>query len=173
MRKLKFLALGLCASSLTACLTGQPNYNGFQSYYTSPNSQPYVDTRFYSNSLNYNDSMSEADVPDSYHVGALHAPTSHKEVDRTWVNSQNPQGYTIQLGESEKASQVASKLYKTPKTDRSAEIKYSNGSRTYYKGVYGSYSTYEEAQKALNNLPPDIQQGAGIKNWSSVQENSQ
>lgn len=172
MKKLKFLTLSLCATNLTACLMDQPNYPSFQSYYTGYNSQPYVDTRYYSNYSNYNESQPVVEVPDSYHLGAFHAPISHKDVDRTWVNSQNPQGYTIQLGESEKAAQIAGTLYKVPKTERSAEIKYSNGSRTYYKGVYGSFGTYEEAQKALNNLPPDIQQGAGIKNWSSVQGNT-
>ncbi|MFA5959266.1 MAG: SPOR domain-containing protein [Tatlockia sp.] len=95
--------------------------------------------------------------------------TSHKDMDSHWVSQQNPSGFTVEVLESEKASQVASVLYKAPKTNRMAEVRSSRGGKTYYKGVYGSYSSFEEAQKALNNLPSEIKQGASIKNWSKVQ----
>lgn len=172
----RILTLCLCSLGLTACVSDDSTYQGFQSYYTGYGYQPYAyqDTRFYENSSSYGGySQSTATVPNSYHTGPLHSPTSHKEMDRNWVNSQNPQGYTIQVGDSEKAAQVANKLYKAPKTDRSAEIKYSRDGRTYYKGVYGSYNNYEDAQKALNNLPPEIKQGADIKSWSKVQDGTE
>ena len=43
--------------------------------------------------------------------------------------------------------------------------------KSYYKGLYGSYSSKEEAQKALDALPADVKKEAGIKNWSNVQSN--
>lgn len=98
-------------------------------------------------------------------------PASHKDLDRSWVKNQNPQSYTIELANGEKASQVAGKLYKAPKADRRAQIKYYENGKVGYKGVYGSYPSYEAAQKAMNNLPDELKQGAGIKNWSSVQSN--
>ena len=105
-------------------------------------------------------------VPDSYYVGAYHSPTSHKDVDRNWVNSQNPQGYTIEVAEGERPAQVAGKLYKLPKNDRRAQIKYNKNGKTYYKGVYGSYNNYEDAQKALNNLPIfDLEREEWLKNY--------
>jgi septal ring-binding cell division protein DamX len=179
INKVQFLTLCLCATGLTACATDGTNYHSFQSYYASYSYQPYryQDTQYskaFDNLESYSsEPQSTAIIPDSYHTGPLHSPTSHKDVDRNWVNTQNPSGYTIQIGESEKASQVAAKLYKAPKSDRAAEIKYNRDGRDYYKGVYGSYSNYEEAQKVLNNLPPEIKEGADIKTWSSVQENSQ
>ncbi len=75
------------------------------------------------------------------------------------------------MADGEKASQVAQTLYKAPKNDRMAQIKYQRNGKDYYKGLYGSYDSPEAAQKALDALPPDIKQGAGIKNWSNVQGN--
>ncbi|MBA2651189.1 MAG: SPOR domain-containing protein [Tatlockia sp.] len=177
IKKLQFLGLCLCASALTACVNSDSNYHNFQSYYTTYNSQPYgEETAQYSQTADYSENdnyrQSTATVPDSYYTGSTRTPTSHKDLDRNWVNGQNPKAYTIQVGESEKASQVADRLYKAPKSDRSAEIKYSRDGRTYYKGVHGSYNNYEDAQKALNNLPQELKQGADIKPWSTVQENN-
>ncbi|MBA3536294.1 MAG: SPOR domain-containing protein [Tatlockia sp.] len=174
--KVRFLTLCIFSAGLTACATNEANYQNFQSYHTNYVYQPYQyqDTGYYS-SYDYSNSYSEskARVPDSHYTGSYRSPTSHKDMDRNWVNSQNPKAYTIQIGEGEKASQVAGKLYKAPKSDRSAEIRYNRDGRSYYKGVYGSYNNLDDAQKALNNLPPEIKQEADIKSWSSVQENSQ
>lgn len=108
-------------------------------------------------------------VPQSYHVG-MGAPESAKDVDKNWVDSQNPQSYTIELTHGDKASQVAGVLYKAPKNERTAEVKANNGN---YKGLYGTYPTYEAAQEKLNSLPDDIKQNAGIKTWSNVQNELQ
>ncbi|KTD25859.1 MULTISPECIES: SPOR domain-containing protein [Legionella] len=177
MKKVRILVVCFCASGLTACLSDHQNY---YSRYTSTQPYMYQNTQFYpqtyDGTANYGEfvpAYREVSVPDSYYAGSYRSPTSHKDLDRNWVSSQNPNGYTIELGESEKASQVAGKLYKAPKNNRMAEVKYNRGGKNYYKGVYGSYSNYEEAQKALNNLPPELKQSAGIKNWGSIQENAQ
>ncbi|MDP1602596.1 MAG: SPOR domain-containing protein [Legionella sp.] len=116
-------------------------------------------------------SRGQVTVPDSYHVGAYHSPTAAKDRDRRWVSSQNPQGYTIEIADDEKASQVAKKLYQIPKKEPMAEIKYQRDGKAYYKGLYGTYVNPEEAQKALNSLPDDVKQGAGIRNWGNLQNN--
>lgn len=52
-----------------------------------------------------------------------------------------------------------------------AQVKYYQNGKTHYKGLYGTYDSQEAAQKALESLPPEIKQGAGIKDWGSVQGN--
>jgi hypothetical protein len=170
-----FLTVCILSAGLTACASHEANYQNFQSYYTSYGYQPYQyqDIGYYRSDYSNGYSESTVTVPDSHYAGSYRSPTSHKDMDRNWVNSQNPKSYTIQIGESEKASQIAGRLYKAPKSDRSAEIKYNRDGRSYYKGVYGSYNNLDDAQKALNNLPAEIKQGADIKPWSSVQETSQ
>lgn len=108
-------------------------------------------------------------VPESYHVGSEQSPTSFKVREKSWANRQNPQNYTIQLDESEKASEVAKTLQKAPKDARRAEIKYDKGGEKHYRGVYGTYGSYEAAQKAMQSLPDDLKQNASVKSWGSVQ----
>lgn len=108
-------------------------------------------------------------VPDSYHVGSYRSPPSSKHIDNRWVNSQNPGSYTIELANSNKPNQVAKVMQQAPKGERMAEIKYRCGGDACYKALYGSYGSYDEAQKALSALPNDVQQSAGIKTWGSVQ----
>lgn len=105
-------------------------------------------------------------VPESYHVGATGRPPSAKDMDKGWVQKQNPSAYTIELANDSKPSRVAGVLYKTPKNERTAEIKTSNGS---YTGLYGSFSSYEAAQEKLRALPEDVRKNATIKSWGSVQ----
>lgn len=168
LKKVSFLTV-CCLGGLSGCASMyQPTY-----YSESTSYQPYVyqNTQFYprqDRSINY--AGEENTTKDSYYVGAYRSPTSHKDLDRNWVNSQNPNSYTIEIGVSEKASQVANKLHKMPKNDRMAEIKAYRDGKYYYKGVYGTYSNYNDAQKALNHLPPELRQGATIKNWRSVQD---
>lgn len=108
-------------------------------------------------------------VPNSYHVGEYRSPQSHKSRDKQWVKRQNPGAYTIELSNSAKASKVAKDLHKTPKNNRMAQIKYKKNGKTYYKGVYGSYNSKQDALKAMNNLPSDLKAKAGVKKWGSVQ----
>ncbi len=182
MNKMNFLAIGLCTFSLSSCTTYEvssaPTYETYsysgtqfytQDYYQANN--PNYNYKYFSG-YNYSDRPTQqVSVPDSYHVGEYHSPVSFKDRDRTWVTGQNPQGYTIEVADDEKASQVAQKLYKAPKNDRMAQVKYQKNGKQYYKGLYGTYNNAEDAQKALDALPPEIKQGAGIKNWGSVQNN--
>lgn len=108
----------------------------------------------------------EVVVPQSYHLGLSNTPTTSKDEDRQWIDSQNPEGYTIEISQDKKASQVANTLSKTPKTERSAEVRSQNGT---YLGVYGSFSSKEAAEQQLNGLPEDIKNQAHIKNWQAIQ----
>ncbi len=169
MGKVLGIIVFLALSGLVACTnfektvyTTYPGYAYDQPYYFSQNYE----------SVDYSDpSMQKTSTPGFYPDATYPRPRSHKSQDQNWVIGQNPQGYTIEIANSEKASQVANKLYKTPKTDRTAEVKYYANGQKYYKGVYGSFSSYAEAQKALNALPPDIKNGSGITSWGEVQKN--
>lgn len=173
MNRLQRLVIGLGAGALCSCtVNDSPDYSQYEAYNYSElqYSQTYdVNPDNYSQYPITGSGM--VTVPESYHVGAYHSPTRAKDRDRNWVSNQNPQGYTIEIANDQKAAKVASKLYRAPKNDRMAEIKYQQNGSTYYKGLYGSYNSYEDAQKALNALPEDLKQGAGIKNWGSVQSN--
>jgi hypothetical protein len=112
-------------------------------------------------------------APDTYHLGSYRAPVRAKESDKSWVSSQNPQNYTIELADDANASYVAKRLSQAPLRNRRAELKYNKEGQSYYKGVYGSYSSAEEAQKALEELPAEIKQGASVQQWNRVQSNLQ
>lgn len=180
----RLFVLGLCCIIMSACGTmksqGGYSYETSGSYYgsnTDYNSfllSPYT----YNSSANddystYQNSPASGGegviVPETYHVGSDHAPIPAKNRDRTWVTEQNPQGYTIEIADGDKASQVASKLVQAPKKERAAEVQYFRNGGQYYKGLYGSYSTHEAAQQALDALPDNLKQQAGIKSWRDVQ----
>jgi len=171
--KIKFITISLCAVNLSACMMDDNMGSGYQTY-------TYDQTQFYPQGNHQMDNYGSANpsspsgavtVPESYHVGEFHSPVSFKDRDRNWVSSQNPQGYTIEVADGDKASQVAKKLHNTPKNDRMAQIKYQHNGKAYYKGLYGTYDNAKAAQKALDSLPPEIRQGADVKNWGSVQNN--
>jgi hypothetical protein len=108
-------------------------------------------------------------VPESYHVGQFHSPMPVKDMDKSWVSNQNPNGYTIELADDAEASVVAQKLYKAPKNQRMGQVPYQRNGKRYYKGLYGSYESPEAAKKALDGLPQDLKDKAGVKSWGSVQ----
>lgn len=170
LTKSKLICVSVCIVNLSACMTNAPHdYNNSQSYgyQVSPlYPEGYDNTVVCSNNLY--DTPQERVVPESYQMKA--SPVASKDLDKTWVNSQNPTGYTIQIADDEKAARVAGTLQKAPKNERMAEVKYQRDGKAYYKGLYGTYSTSEEANKALNALPEDIKQGAGIQSWGTIQQ---
>ncbi len=172
LKKARILSICLCVTGMTACTTDlPPDTDNYTQTYTFTN-VPYYPAGYTNDSNAYSELPQDkppVDVPDSYHVGTAHSPTSHSDMDKTWVSRQNGQSYTIELGDGDKPSQVANTLFKAPKDERTAEIKYQREGKTYYKGVYGTYPNYEAAQQALSKLPADVKQNAGIKTWSSVQ----
>lgn len=191
--KTKQIGLLLCTVTLSACGVMKPNgqadyyapYSFGQSQQTTtaplypdgydtsggtyPDGSAYPDN---GNGAYVPGSRKVVTVPEGYHVGSDHSPASFKDREKSWVNRQNPQNYTIELDDNEKASQVAETLQKAPKDARKAEIKYNRGGKKHYKGVYGTYTSYGAAQKALNALPEDLKQHAGVKTWGSVQNSS-
>lgn len=169
--KKNVIVLSFCVVNLCSCMVeDNEGYTPSYTTYTYDNSQLYppVNVNQYNSTYKYSEQVT---VPDSYHVGEFHSPVSFKDRDKNWVSGQNPQSYTIEIAEGEKAAEVAQKLYKAPKTDRMAQVKLNSNGKSYYKGVYGTYPDADSAQKALNALPNDIKQGASVKNWSSVQQN--
>ncbi|TAL65370.1 MAG: SPOR domain-containing protein [Legionella sp.] len=175
--KLKLLCVVLCAYGLTSCTTYESKtvYRTYAYDDSGLYPQGFIEhsgSYYYDNQFR-NLSSQAVNVPDSYHVGAYHSPVSFKDRDKTWVKNQNPQGYTIEVADDEKAAQVAKKLYQAPKGDRRAQVQYQDNGKSHYKGFYGSYDNEEAAKKAFNSLPADLKQGAGVKNWGSVQNSIQ
>ena len=148
-----------------------PLYEGYQygdyQTYTDPDYSQYSDYQK-RNEYRQHSSNNNVVVPESYHVGSYRSPASPQRRDNQWVTQQNSQGYTIQLAEGTKASAVAGTLTRAPKRNRMATVKSFENGQAYFRGVYGSYSTYEAAQRALHSLPADLQQKASIKRWGSI-----
>lgn len=166
----KIVGIVLCSVGLSACGNYNPNeYTNLKSY--TYDAQPLYPESYEGESV-YTERPVAATpvvVPTSYHMSENQSPTSFKDLDKKWVGSQDPKGYTIEVAEGDKAASVASKLYKAPKDQRTAQIDYQNQGKPYYKGLYGSYPSEEAAQQALQSLPDDVRQGANVKSWGSVQ----
>jgi septal ring-binding cell division protein DamX len=173
--KTKLIGMTLCAASLSACSSF---YSTSATSYHPTTTHRDAEVQLYPDGYDNGGAYAPTDattvkkdivVPDTYHTNAYQAPTSFKDRDNSWVGHQNPQGYTIELANGDKAADVAGVLQKAPKNERMAEIKYRQDGKEYYKGVYGSYPSYQAAQQALSALPEDVRQGAGVKTWGSVQ----
>lgn len=178
LNTIKFIILSIVTCSLTACIYNEGSFGSYQPYRVEkpvnlpPQTyQNYNEYNYQSPAVERPESKKQVVVPETYHMSQYQSPQSHKDRDRRWVETQNPQGYTIEVADSDKAYEVAGKLYKAPKSQRMAEIKYQQNGAQHYKGVYGSYSSYEEAERALNNLPEDVKATAKIRTWNNVQNN--
>lgn len=153
---------------LSACSTTHPPVVSYDQPYHYPQTELYPDS-YEGTGPNAYQEKGPVVVPESYHVGATVSPTPHTDRDRDWVNNQKTDGYTIELANGDKASQVANTLFKAPKNQRTAEIKYQKDGKTYYRGLYGTYPTSEAAEEALKSLPPDVAKDAGVQPWSNIQ----
>lgn len=169
--KNNLIVLSTIAINLSGCVGNNESYMPSYPAYSYDTNPIYSSASYTDSSLGYRNSSEQVTVPDTYHVGQFHSPVSFKDRDKTWVSGQNPQGYTIEIAESEKPAQVAQKLYKAPKNDRMAQVKYQANGKAYYKGVYGTYPDAASAQKALDTLPAEVKQGASVKSWGSMQQN--
>jgi hypothetical protein len=169
----RHIGLLIITTGLAGCVSYNPHgYTDYNSYvYKGEPIYPesYDDGSYPSYSQEPTVIKKEVQVPNSYHVGPMHSPVSFKDQDKNWVNGQNPQNYTIELADDTKPSQVANKIYKAPKTERSAQVQYEQQGQARYRGLYGTYSSYEAAQQALSNLPTDLKEGARVKNWGTIQ----
>ena len=169
-KSIKHLSIIASACGLVACSTF--NTDGYSPSRAQPNNGMQIYPEGYENMgaySNYRVQEQPVSVPDSYHVGALRKPATHKSVDSQWVSSQSAGSYTIEVADSDKASAVANTLLKAPTTERKAEIKVQQGDKTAYKGVYGTYPSMEAAQEAMQKLPEDVKSNAKITSWGSVQ----
>ncbi len=185
--KLRTLTIIACSLGLTACmLDSEQSIDGYDPYSKRPSSMLYPegyespanDTTIYDTTPQPTTSSTPiispqgvgVVVPETYHVSTTHGPTSVHDVDTSWVNQQNPNHYTIELAESNKASQVARILASAPKHARTAEVQTQRNGQSYYTGVYGTYANKEDAEQALNTLPDNIKSNANIESWSQVQQ---
>ena len=168
---MKWMVLGVTLIGLTSCgiLENETNTSLNYPIYSYDESTLYHQHAYRLTEDDYKIPNKEVRVPESYHVGSYHSPVSFHEREQSWVTRQNPGAYTIELAEGEKASVVAQSLYKAPKNQRMAQLKSVHGHKTYYRAVYGSYATVEEAQQALEALPTDLKNSAVIKTWNKVQ----
>lgn len=108
-------------------------------------------------------------VPYSPQFAGRSTPKSHKERDLEWINGQNPSSYTIEITSDEKAAAVANSLYEIPKEERMGQFKHKQNGKTVHTGVYGSFSSQEEAEKALSQLPESARTKAQVKQWNNLQ----
>lgn len=173
MKPILIIPIAFGAVVLSACNTTRSTVQtvAYESYsYDDMQYFPQTDDANPSNFYHYQvGSPMPIDPADSYHVGEGRSPVPSRDRDSQWVISQKPQNYTIQIAAGAKASEVALKLLKAPKSQRMAEIRSNARGGAYYQGLYGSYSSYGEAEKALNSLPDDLRSGASIKTFGLVQ----
>lgn len=175
MKTYQIIGVTLCSLSLTACQHFYEQSTSHAPKYQVPKDHHAAAIQLY---------------PDGYDNGGAYAPdpksvadqkplipeqttSAAKPHDTSWVGKQNPQGYTIEIVNGDNAHDVSTALQKTPKNEPTAQVKYHQDGKAYYKGIYGSYPTYEAAQKALNSLPDDLKQKARVKTWGNVQSVNQ
>jgi len=169
---LRVLCIGASLLSLSSCTTDYYTPTDERKVTTYPyedNYMPYAPQEYDDHTHYYGEERAVV-VPETYHVGPSRAPTSHASIDKDWVKQQNQTNYTIELSEGDKAYQVAKTLYKAPKDERMAQIKYLRNGKPYYRGLYGTYPSPEAAKKALNALPDEVKNHAEIKTWGTVTE---
>ena len=170
----RLISFSLCCISLTACSSfTQLDFEHYKApAKRDPGIQLYPDG--YDNGGAYAPDGADKKaiaVPDSYHISETGAPVSFKNRDKGWINTQNPQGYTIELANDEQPAPVAQVLQKAPKDERTAEVAYTQDGKKHYTGIYGSYPSYEAAQQALSALPDDAKKSATVRTWGSIQNN--
>lgn len=161
-----FLNLTGCASETFLHESVYPDMNG---QYTPGDSS----FQSYSNNQTvfYDEKIETHDMPDTtttVHSKQKIQPQTANQNDLNWVRAQSSYAYTIKLAEDPQASKVAKVLHAAPKTNHVAEVPGKRG----YIGVFGSYETREEAERAVKALPASIQQNASITQWQEIQRDN-
>ncbi len=98
-------------------------------------------------------------------------PFHDKEIKREdWVNQQPAGTYTLQLSSLLKEKDIVNFIQKNQLAADAAYIRVVIKGTTRYNALYGSYSTYEEAKKAINSLPGNLSKGKPwVRNFGILQ----
>lgn len=88
-----------------------------------------------------------------------------------WVRQQNPGSYTLQLSSLLKESDIVDFIQKNRITADSAYIEVVIKGTTRYNALYGNYTTYEEAKRAIELLPGNLNKSKPwIRNFGILQD---
>jgi len=80
---------------------------------------------------------------------------------KDWVLQQSPAGFTLQIGSVIREESIVNLIHSHGLESESAYIEVVIDDVTRYNGLYGNYSTYEEAERAAERLTTDT----GIEPW--------
>lgn len=88
--------------------------------------------------------------------------------DDVWVSEQPKTAYTIELIQDSQPAVVANQLLRAPTSGHHAFYRYVKNGTTHYLGLYGSYTTHEAAQVAMDALPDQLKMRATIKRFNAL-----
>ena len=102
---------------------------------------------------------------------ATHTPLHDKRIKREdWVNQQPAGTYTLQLSRLLKEKDIVNFIQKNNLAADAAYIRVVIKGTIRYNALYGSYSTYEEAKKAINSLPGNLSKSKPwVRNFGILQ----
>lgn len=98
-------------------------------------------------------------------------PFHDKKIKREdWVNQQPAGTYTLQLSSLLKEKDIVNFIQRNQLAANAAYIRVVIKGTTRYNALYGSYSTYEEAKKAISSLPENLSKGKPwVRNFGILQ----
>jgi septal ring-binding cell division protein DamX len=165
------LCLSLLALALTACNPWNTQTANSEYYYQLPTEEPIpMQSTNYSQNSDAPTNLHFTVPPRSYNFATTDSPVRHSERDYEWIKNQQSNNYTIQLGEAPDPTTVASTVQEIPKTGHTTTYRYQQNGQTVYGGTLGSYASQEEAQAALQQLPPEVQGTAKIQQWDHIKD---
>ena len=105
--------------------------------------------------------------PDNATLTSLHGKNIKRE---DWVNRQAAGTYTLQLSSLLKEEDIVDFIQKNQLAADAAYIRVIIKGTIRYNALYGSYSTYDEAKKAINSLPDNlIKSKPWVRNFGILQ----
>ncbi len=88
-----------------------------------------------------------------------------------WVRQQNPGSYTLQLSSLLREKDIVDFIQKNRIAADSAYIEVVIKGTTRYNALYGNFTTYEEAKRAIDALPGNLNKGKPwIRNFGILQD---